>query len=159
SRFLLAAMTRSPRWAALSKYFATMRSRLIGCWSSANKRPNSLKRWSENALPSFPSRWNSRPPPPKSCALSQARPANSILFLRGCWGSACVCADLEAQYLFCLEVSDLQRGPKHNPPAELLEKTQPDTRFRPGQASGIGRSIRAKQVVQIPNIINDQAYL
>ena len=48
---------------------------------------------------------------------------------------------------------------RHNPPAELLEKTQRDTRFRPGPASGPGRSIRAKQVVQVPDIINVQAYL
>src|SRR5215468_6120028 len=67
--------------------------------------------------------------------------------------------EAESASLVLLEGSDLRMAARHNPPAELLEKTQRDTRFRPGPASDPGRSIRAKQVVQVPNIINDQAYL
>src|SRR5262245_49112279 len=67
--------------------------------------------------------------------------------------------EAESASLVLLEGSDLRMAARHNPPAELLEKTQRDTRFRAGPASGLGRSIRAKQVVQVPNIINDQAYL
>src|SRR5262245_52979535 len=67
--------------------------------------------------------------------------------------------EAESASLVLLEGSDLRMAARHNPPAEQLEKTQRDTRFRPGPASGLGRSIRAKQVVQVPNIINDQAYL
>src|SRR5262245_11763961 len=67
--------------------------------------------------------------------------------------------EAESASLVLLEGSDLRMAARHNPPAELLEKTQRDTRFRPGPASALGRSIRAKQVVQVPNMTNDQAYL
>src|SRR5262252_7248441 len=67
--------------------------------------------------------------------------------------------EAESASLVLLEGSDLRMAARHNPPAEPLEKTQRDTRFRPGPASALGRSIRAKQVVQVPNIINDEAYL
>src|SRR5215467_7911956 len=67
--------------------------------------------------------------------------------------------EAESASLVLLEGSDLRMAARHNLPAELLEKTQRDTRFRLGTASGLGCSIRAKQVVQAPNIINDRAYL
>ena len=34
-----------------------------------------------------------------------------------------------------------------------------DPIFRPGPASGLGRSLRLKQVVQVPDMVNDQAYI
>src|SRR5499433_1908020 len=67
--------------------------------------------------------------------------------------------EAESASLVLLEGSDLRMAARHNPPGELLEKTQRDARVRLGPASALGRSIRAKQVVQVPNIINDQAYL
>jgi hypothetical protein len=67
--------------------------------------------------------------------------------------------EAESASLVLLQGGDLRMAARHNPPAEQLEKTPRDTLFRPGPASSIGRSIRAKQVVQVPNIINDQAYL
>src|SRR5262249_23969394 len=47
---------------------------------------------------------------------------------------------------------------RYNAPAALLEQTERDPIFRPGPASGLGRSIRLKQVVQVPDIVNDQMY-
>jgi class 3 adenylate cyclase/putative methionine-R-sulfoxide reductase with GAF domain len=57
------------------------------------------------------------------------------------------------------EGNDLKIVARHNPPAALLEATRLDPIFRPGRASGLGRSIRLNQVVQVPDMINDQAYI
>src|SRR5262249_13355812 len=65
--------------------------------------------------------------------------------------------EAESASLVLLEGSDLRMAARHTPPAEPLEKTQRDAQFSP--EPGLYRSIRAKQVVQVPNIINDQAYL
>src|SRR5262245_45487678 len=60
--------------------------------------------------------------------------------------------------LILREGSDLRRVVRYNAPAALLEQMERDPLFRPGLASGVGRSIRMKQVVQVPDIVNDQAY-
>src|SRR5262245_23570192 len=65
--------------------------------------------------------------------------------------------EAESASLVLLEGSDLRMAARHNPPAEPLEKTQRDAQFSP--EPDLYRGIRAKQVVQVPNIINDQAYL
>src|SRR5262245_49662886 len=60
--------------------------------------------------------------------------------------------------LILREGSDLRRVVRYNAPAALLEQMERDPIFRPGPASGLGRSIRLKQVVQVPDIVNDQMY-
>src|SRR5260370_4225634 len=47
---------------------------------------------------------------------------------------------------------------RHNAPAALVEQMASEPIFRPGPVSGLGRSITLKQVVQVPDIANDQAY-
>src|SRR5262249_48093936 len=56
------------------------------------------------------------------------------------------------------EGADVRRVARYNAPAALLEQMERDPIFRPGPASGVGRSIRLKQVVQVPDIVNDQMY-
>jgi GAF domain-containing protein/DNA-binding response OmpR family regulator len=57
------------------------------------------------------------------------------------------------------EGDDLRRVTRYNAPAALVEQTLREPIFRPGPASGFGRSIRLKQAVQVPDIVNDQAYV
>jgi GAF domain-containing protein len=57
------------------------------------------------------------------------------------------------------EGDDLRRVARYNAPAALVEQTLREPIFRPGPASGFGRSIRLKQAVQVPDIVNDQAYV
>ena len=56
------------------------------------------------------------------------------------------------------EGGDLRRVARYNAPAALLEQTKREPLFRPGPASGVGRSIRLRQVVQVPDMVNDQMY-
>ena len=48
---------------------------------------------------------------------------------------------------------------RYNAPAALVDQTQRNSAFRPGPASGLARSIRLKEVVQVPDLLNDEAYL
>jgi len=64
----------------------------------------------------------------------------------------------ESASLVLREGGNLQFVSRYNAPAALLEQTERDPIFRPGPASGLGRSIRLKQVVQVPDIVNDQMY-
>jgi signal transduction histidine kinase len=66
--------------------------------------------------------------------------------------------EAESAVLVLREGGDLRYAARYNAPTELLEETERDPLFRPGPASGLGRSIRLKQVVQVPDIANDQAY-
>jgi signal transduction histidine kinase len=66
--------------------------------------------------------------------------------------------EAESAVLVLREGGDLRYAARYNAPTELLEQTERDPLFRPGPASGLGRSIRLKQVVQVPDIANDQAY-
>jgi signal transduction histidine kinase len=66
--------------------------------------------------------------------------------------------EAEAASLVLREGADLRMVARHNAPTALLQETKRDPIFRPGPASGLGRSIRLKQVVQVPDIANDQAY-
>src|SRR5262249_39240881 len=66
--------------------------------------------------------------------------------------------EAESASLILREGSDLRVGARYNAPAALLQQMERDPIFRPGPASGLGRSIRLKQVVQVPDIVNDQAY-
>jgi signal transduction histidine kinase len=64
----------------------------------------------------------------------------------------------ESASLGLCEGADVRIVARYNAPAALLEQTERDPIFRPGPASGVGRSIRLKQVVQVPDIVNDQMY-
>src|SRR5262249_6975522 len=64
----------------------------------------------------------------------------------------------ESAALGLCEGADLRVVARYNAPAALIEQTKRDPIFRPGPASGVGRSIRLKQVVQVPDLANDQAY-
>jgi signal transduction histidine kinase len=66
--------------------------------------------------------------------------------------------EAESAVLVLREGGDLRYAARYKAPIALLEQTERDPLFRPGPASGLGRSIRLKQVVQIPDIANDQAY-
>src|SRR5262249_54475787 len=66
--------------------------------------------------------------------------------------------EAESASLILREGSDLRIAARYNAPAALLQQMERDPIFRPGPASGLGRSIRLKQVVQVPDIVNDQAY-
>jgi signal transduction histidine kinase len=66
--------------------------------------------------------------------------------------------EAESAVLVLREGGDLRYAARYNAPTELLEQTERDPLFRPGPASGLGRSIRLKLVVQVPDIANDQAY-
>jgi signal transduction histidine kinase len=66
--------------------------------------------------------------------------------------------EAESASLVLREGGDLRFVARYNAPAALLEQTLRDPIFRPGPASGLGRSIRLKQVVQVPDIANDQTY-
>jgi GAF domain-containing protein len=56
------------------------------------------------------------------------------------------------------EGADVRIVARYNASAALLEQTKREPLFRPGPASGVGRSIRLKQVVQVPDLVNDQMY-
>jgi hypothetical protein len=56
------------------------------------------------------------------------------------------------------EGADVRIVARYNASAALLEQTKREPLFRPGPTSGVGRSIRLKQVVQVPDIVNDQMY-
>jgi signal transduction histidine kinase len=56
------------------------------------------------------------------------------------------------------EGADVRIVARYNASAALLEQTKREPLLRPGPASGLGRSIRLKQVVQVPDIVNDQMY-
>src|SRR5262249_34038576 len=56
------------------------------------------------------------------------------------------------------EGADVRIVARYNASAALVEQTKRDPIFRPGPASGVGRSIRLKQVVQVPDLVNDQMY-
>src|SRR5215469_11192311 len=64
----------------------------------------------------------------------------------------------ESASLVLREGGNLRFVSRYNAPAALLEQTERDPIFRPGPASGVGRSIRLKQVVQVPDLVNDQMY-
>jgi signal transduction histidine kinase len=66
--------------------------------------------------------------------------------------------EAESAVLVLREGGDLRYAARYNAPIALLEQTERDPLFRPGPASGLGRSIRSKEVVQVPDIANDQAY-
>jgi signal transduction histidine kinase len=66
--------------------------------------------------------------------------------------------EAESASLVLREGGDLRFVARYNAPAALLEQTLRDPIFRPGPASGLGRSIRLKQVVQVPDIASDQTY-
>src|SRR5262249_48900549 len=66
--------------------------------------------------------------------------------------------EAESAALGLCEGADLRVVARYNAPTALLQETKRDPIFRPGPASGVGRSIRLKQVVQVPDIANDQAY-
>jgi two-component system, NtrC family, sensor kinase len=66
--------------------------------------------------------------------------------------------EAESASLILREGDDLRVVARYNAPAALLEQTKREPLFRPGPASGTGRSIRLKKVVQIPDIANDQMY-
>src|SRR5262245_10270744 len=66
--------------------------------------------------------------------------------------------EAESASLILREGSDLRIIARYNAPAALLQQMERDPIFRPGPASGLGRSIRLKQVVQVPDLVNDQAY-
>jgi len=73
-------------------------------------------------------------------------------------GNATGLCEAESASLILREGSDLRIVARYNAPAALLQQMERDPIFRPGPASGLGRSIRLKQVVQVPDIVNDQAY-
>jgi GAF domain-containing protein len=56
------------------------------------------------------------------------------------------------------EGADVRIVARYNASAALLEQTKREPLLRPGPASALGRSIRLKQVVQVPDIVNDQMY-
>src|SRR5262249_27473796 len=66
--------------------------------------------------------------------------------------------EAETASLVLREGGDLRRVGRYHVPAALFEQLERDPIFRPGPASATGRSIRLKQVVQVPDIVNDQAY-
>jgi signal transduction histidine kinase len=66
--------------------------------------------------------------------------------------------EADSAVLVLREGGDFRFVATYNAPAALLEQTKRDPLFRPGPASGLGRSIRLKQVDQVPDIANDQAY-
>jgi GAF domain-containing protein len=66
--------------------------------------------------------------------------------------------EAESASLVLREGGDFRLVARYNAPAALLEQTEREPLFRPGSASGLGRSIRLKQVVQVPDIADDQAY-
>jgi GAF domain-containing protein len=64
----------------------------------------------------------------------------------------------ESASLLLREGGDLRFVARYNAP--VLEQVEtPDPIFRPGPASGLGRSLRLKQVDQVPDMVNDQAYI
>jgi signal transduction histidine kinase len=54
--------------------------------------------------------------------------------------------------------NELRFVARYNAPTELVEQTKREPIFRPGPASGLGRTIRLKQIVQVPDLMNDEAY-
>src|SRR6516162_9855884 len=65
--------------------------------------------------------------------------------------------EAETASLVLREGGDLRFVARYNAPAALLEQMEREPLFRPGPASGLGRSIRLKQVLQVPNLANDPA--
>jgi signal transduction histidine kinase/CheY-like chemotaxis protein len=68
-------------------------------------------------------------------------------------------SEAQSALLVLREGNDLRIVARYNSPEALLEATRRDPIFRPGPASGLGRSIRLKQVVQVPDLVKDQAYI
>jgi GAF domain-containing protein len=66
--------------------------------------------------------------------------------------------EAESASLGLCEGADVRIVARYNAPAALLEQTKREPLFRPGPTSGVGRSIRLKQVVQVPDLVNDQMY-
>jgi len=66
--------------------------------------------------------------------------------------------EAESAALGLCEGADLRVVARYNAPAALLEQTKREPLLRLGPTSGVGRSIRLKQVVQVPDIVNDQMY-
>src|SRR5262249_31361323 len=56
------------------------------------------------------------------------------------------------------EGADVRIVARYNASAALLEQTKREPLLRPGPTSGLVRSIRLKQVVQVPDNVNDQMY-
>src|SRR5262249_43481041 len=56
------------------------------------------------------------------------------------------------------EGADVRIVARYNASGALLEQTKREPLLRPGPASALGRSIRLKQVVQVPDLVNDQMY-
>jgi signal transduction histidine kinase len=54
--------------------------------------------------------------------------------------------------------NELRFVARYNAPTALVEQTKREPIFRPGPASGLGRTIRLKQIVQVPDLMNDEAY-
>ena len=65
----------------------------------------------------------------------------------------------ESASLLLREGCDLRFVARYNAPAALAEQMKRDPIFRPGPASGLGRTLRLKQVDQVPDMVNDQAYI
>jgi GAF domain-containing protein len=66
--------------------------------------------------------------------------------------------EADSATLVLREGDNLRFAARYNAPAALVEQTKRDPIFRPGPASGVGRSIRLKQVIQIPDLANDELY-
>jgi signal transduction histidine kinase/DNA-binding response OmpR family regulator/HAMP domain-containing protein len=71
--------------------------------------------------------------------------------------AARLCAAQSAS-LILREGDEFRFAARYNAPAVLVDQTQRDPVFRPGPASGLARSIRLKEVVQVPDLLNDEAY-
>jgi len=65
----------------------------------------------------------------------------------------------ESASLLLREGGDFRFVARYNAPAALAEQMKRDPTFRPGPASGLGRTLRLKQVDQVPDLVNDQAYI
>jgi two-component system, NtrC family, sensor kinase len=66
--------------------------------------------------------------------------------------------EADSATLILREGGDLRFVARYNAPTALLEQTERDPVFRPGPASGVRRSIRSNEVVQVPDLVNDQVY-
>jgi GAF domain-containing protein len=67
--------------------------------------------------------------------------------------------ETDSAWLILRQGGALRFVARHNAPAAVAEQTERYPIFLPGPASGVGRSITTKQVVQVPDLVNDQAYI